>query len=102
MPNLDLTKPIQTRDQFAIGDLVRPLPGSDTVLRSGCCAYDVAIVVRSNPLALASLDADMLWTATTGDMELEKIGRALDEQLQAGLKRLHPLDLVNIEEPGDG
>jgi hypothetical protein len=43
-----------------VGDVVIPVGG--TVLACGCGRYDCAIVASIEPFALASVDADMLWT----------------------------------------
>ena len=45
-----------------VGDVVIPI--GNTVLACGCGRYDCAIVASVEPFALASVDADMLWTCT--------------------------------------
>jgi hypothetical protein len=46
--------------KMQVGDVVIPVGG--TVLACGCGRYDCAIVASIEPFALASVDADMLWT----------------------------------------
>lgn len=70
-----------------IGDIVEPIPGSDTLLYCGSGIYPCAVVISSDPLMLVSLETDMLWTATVKDMKLQVCGHATPEQLAACMKR---------------
>lgn len=50
------------KTKMQVGDVV--IPVGDTVLSCGCGCYDCAIVASVEPFALASVEADMLWTCT--------------------------------------
>lgn len=73
---------------FKVGDIVEPVPGSGTFLRSGASQYLCAVVISSKPLMLVSLETDMLWTATVNDMSLQVCGKATPEQLALCMKRM--------------
>jgi hypothetical protein len=74
--------------KFSIGDIVRPIPGSFTQLRSGAAWYSCAVVISEEPLMIVSVGADMLWSTTTDKMELEVCGRATPHQLKRCFRRL--------------
>jgi hypothetical protein len=70
-----------------VGDIVEPSnPGR--ALRSGCNAYNFAIVVQAEPLILVSEEADMKWSATVKPEHFNAIGTASDEQLAKCMTRL--------------
>lgn len=83
-----------------VGDLVRPIHGSGTFLRSGGSAYDRAVVINTEPLHLASESGDMLWTATVEGMALEVCGEAAPEALQRALARSPNLCPNGCGQPG--
>jgi len=57
-----------------LGDLVRPIPGRG-VLRSGCEAYDFAVVVQVEPFACVSTAGDMLWACTLSRKDFSPVFR---------------------------
>lgn len=63
-----------TKTAMRIGDIVRPTGGR--VLRSGCNAYDDAVVVSIEPFVLVSREADMRWSATVAREDFEVVGAA--------------------------
>lgn len=73
---------------FRFGDVVQPVQGSSTRLRSGAGWYDCAIVISEKPLMLTSPDADMLWCSAMEGMELEVIGQCDAHQLKKCMARL--------------
>lgn len=74
------TRPLTSETStFPVGALVAPVRAPHKVmtpLRSGCTQYAHAVVVQSDPLALVSEDGDMLWSTTTGTMQLYVVGEA--------------------------
>ncbi len=70
----------QEQARFQVRDIVAPKPG--VTLRSGCFAYDKAIVLNpEGPFALVSLEGDMLWTCTIKPEDVTKVGEATPDQI---------------------
>ena len=68
-----------------IGDVV--IPVGDTVLVSGCGYYDYAIVANVEPFALASVEADMLWTRTIHPEDVRVLCQAAPHIVEMAVKR---------------
>lgn len=69
-----------------VGDLVKSVhPGFH--LRSGCSAYDDAVVASLEPFVLISREGDMRWSSTIAPYYFEKTGRADEATLAVVMKR---------------
>lgn len=69
-----------------VGDIVVPKPGH--WLRSGCSAYDSAVVVSMEPFILVSKETDMKWSATVKPENFTVSSIATDAMLERCMKRL--------------
>ena len=68
-----------------VGDVVIPI--GDTVLVCGCGSYDCAIVASVEPFALASVEADMLWTCTILPGDVRALCQAATDVVARAVKR---------------
>jgi hypothetical protein len=68
-----------------VGDVV--IPVGDTVLACGCGRYDCAIVASVEPFALASVEADMLWTCTIRPGDVRALCQASSDIIERAVKR---------------
>lgn len=69
-----------------VGSIVKPTKESGYVLRSGCGAYNAAVVISEDPFILTSIESDMKWQATIKKEYFEVIGQA-DKAILAKCKR---------------
>jgi hypothetical protein len=63
------------------------MPKHPMLLRSGCSAYDFAIVVSVAPFVLVSEEADMRWSATVEARDFRVIGTAKHDTLLRCMRR---------------
>ena len=69
-----------------VGDLVKPKNRMHQLV-SGCGRYPRAVVVRLDPFAMVSEEADMLWNCRE-ERHFEVIGEAAPEILEKCMKRI--------------
>ena len=88
-----------------VGDVV--IPVGETVFACGCGRYNCAIVASVEPFALASVDADMLWTCTIAPADVMVLCQAAAdivwkaERRYEGFERFKD-ELKNIAAEKDG
>ena len=75
----------QVEVKMQVGDVVIPI--GDTVLACGCGYYDCAIVASVEPFALASVEADMLWTRTIRPVDVRALCQAAPDIVARAVKR---------------
>lgn len=68
-----------------VGDVV--IPVGQTVLACGCGWYEFAIVASVEPFALASMEADMLWTCTIKPDNVRVLCQAASDIVARAVKR---------------
>ena len=71
--------------KMQVGDVV--IPVGDTVLACGCGCYDCASVASVEPFALASVEADMLWTCTIRPEDVMALCQAAPDIVARAVKR---------------
>lgn len=73
-------------NNIQVGDIVWRKDGMQ--LRSGCCAYNIAIVISICPFAIASKDGDMLWQSTVKLEDFEALSKAPEPWYSKAMRRL--------------
>jgi hypothetical protein len=68
-----------------VGDVV--IPVGNTVLACGCGRYDCAVVASVEPFALASVEADMLWTCTIRPSDVRALCKAAPDIVARAMNR---------------
>lgn len=76
----------EARVVMEVGEIIVPTPGYN--LRSGCDAYDFAIVIQVEPLIAVSEETDMRWESTIDRENYKAIGKANAEAVEACMRRL--------------
>lgn len=56
--------------------------------RSGCSAYEQAVVISLDPFTIASIEGDMLWRSTIKPEDVEPLCRAPQKWIDAAMRRL--------------
>lgn len=82
-----------------VGNVV--IPVGTMVLGSGFERYDFAIVASMNPFALASVEADMLWTCTVRSDDVQALCQAAPEIVARAVKRYKSYRSKNPIVPDD-
>lgn len=72
---------------LSVGDVVVPIR-HENALRSGCCAYDYAIVISVEPFILASAEGDMRWATTAKAENFRRIATADPTILKTAMRRI--------------
>jgi len=86
--------------KMKVGDVV--IPVGDAVLACGHGRYDCAIVASVDPFALASVEADMLWTCTICPGDVLALCQAAPDIVARAVKRYesHTSNASNQAEAG--
>jgi hypothetical protein len=85
---LELLQTAYVEGRFAAGDQVVPIDPDKHPLRSGCCAYDSAVIVSVVPFVLVSVGSDMRWESTVKPWHFRKVGVVTAEVLERCTVRL--------------
>ncbi|HBN6266200.1 TPA: hypothetical protein L3N15_004181 [Vibrio parahaemolyticus] len=83
----ELVKFEQAVPVLSVGDVVEPVSPT-YALRSGAEYFDMAVVIKSSPLILASINATMRWQSTVQAHMFRVVGEADEKTLETCLARV--------------
>jgi len=96
----DIVKNLFDDERFQIGDVVCRKDGD--FLRSGCSAFNMAIVISLDPFAIVSEAGDMLWQNSVVPLDFRVKGKASKSVLDICMRRLGEVTPRNSNQEPQG